>query len=93
MCPQTAKVKLTVWLANLAPDYPNLCPALLGVAPVDVGDPLAEVEAEWRSTGLAETPEGLSVVCLEGGDGELGSSGRVNTLDLDKAHARLGVPL
>lgn len=35
----------TVWPGDLAPDHPDLGPALLLLAPVDISDLLAEIEA------------------------------------------------
>jgi len=73
-----------VWPRHLAPDDPDLGAAHLLLAPIDIRNPLAGIEAVFRVN-----PRPSHVV--SGSRNVLGSSGVIDALDLDQAGLGVGV--
>lgn len=73
-----------MWSGDLAPDNADLGSTDLLLAPVDVGDLLAQVEA----IALVNIPSLHTVPMIHD---VLGSLGVINTLDLDQAGTGMGV--
>ena len=67
---------------DLAPDHPDVGASLLLLCAVDIGDLLAKVEAAQNVSNHITVSKRLSDI--------LGSTGVIDTLDLDQARLRVG---
>jgi hypothetical protein len=82
--PYAGSSEPTVWPGHLAPDDADLGAAHLLLTPVDIRNPLAQVEAVSRVN--PRFPHVMS-----GSSNVLGSSGVIDALDLDQAGLGVGV--